>query len=116
MATSTDEADQLADNLPTGGNPEDQIWSMVGQVMTKRSCQGSRATGGQDIGAWAPKDVIKKQLLAKIHNAAGKACQAELTAAPPEPRPPAAPPESAPAMPRYFDISQGDAPLSVSES
>ena len=123
MASTTEEADKLADDLPTGRSLEDHVSSILGQVMTKWYSQGNRAPDCQatrEPGAQAPKDAIKKQLLAKIHVAADRACTLWLLTALPA-GPPAAPPEPAPAMPndfatRYFDISQGDAPPSVSTS
>ena len=72
-----------------------------------------RSRAGID-GDRAPRDAARNQLLAKIRDAAAKACQDWQRGHAREPPPPPASLEPAPAAPRHFDISGGYAPLSAS--
>ena len=72
--------------LPTGGNLEDQARYLAGQAMAKRHGQGNRSPDRQATrrpSAQAPGDVIHKQLLTKIHEAADRACARRLQTPPP---------------------------------
>ena len=127
MAGTSEEADKLADDLPTVGKLEDQEWHLARQVMAKWHSRGSRSPDHQATrqpGAQAPGDEIQKQLLTNIHAAADGACTRWLQTLPPA-GPPAIPQETSPAvtpaapnalMTMYFDIIEGDAPLFISSS